>query len=568
MFCSYCGNEINECNKFCPNCGKQNKYFVDSCEKKNNIDAIKEIDSNDKTVVTENQYSFTNENLSYFRKHWQGKLSLAISYWVNNILLTSILVVLITIIIETLNFTDNPTFSATLIILMWLSVLLLTPWILIGLWRSAANHIKKYNKFFWARVVQILVVVGWIQSLTIIVNQAIPQIVEFSKIVLQNDFPNYKIKILNNGNELEIYGGIKFGLTNEIKKYFLQYPNIKVIHLNSLGGRITEAKKISKFLENKYITTYSSRGCYSACVDIFMSGEYRVINQNAQLGFHQPSFPGVTQADMYQEIEKQKTFYRKKGVKDNFIKKAFSTPPEDLWKPSNFELKQAGVIHEIVDGYNFSATDLQAFSDIKKLESTLLSIPVYQTIKTYEPEKFNEIIDIINTSIKNGDTKNNMFAKTRTIAQELYLKYLPYASNESVSNFLDLALKQTKIIYLKNPIEAYNFSMGISKAFNPYTYFSNDLIQKEQKLINDVIISAKSDPHNLPNEKDIEVIQRKIMIPLLVEFGEDLSLLNKMNPTDVEKATVVKVLIRMYEIISKLNYEEKTKYVRYFVNLN
>lgn len=586
MFCSNCGKKINETNKYCPYCGKKNKYFIDNLQNKDNriashdINIEKTINEDDNGKISErlksgiqheaNKDITANKNSSYFLKHWQGRLSLAVSYWVNNILLNIILLGLITIISHAVNFTNNPVFPSIFMILIWLFVFVSTPWVLIGLWRSAENHIKIYNKFFWARAVQILVVIGWVQSIAIFISQGFPQVVEFSKIALNKDsIPDYKITILNNGKELEISGGIKFGLTNKINEYFSKYPNIKVMHLNSLGGRVLEAQKLSKFLDNKNITTYSSTGCYSACVDIFMAGKYRVLNQKAKLGFHEPFFPGLTSADMYQEIEQQKNLYSNKGVDNNFIEKAFSTPHDDLWKPSSYELKQSGVIHKVVDGYNFSVTDLQAldtFSDIKKIESTVLNIPIYQTIKTYEPESFNKILEIINTSVKNGDTRNNMYTKVRTIIQNLFLKYLPFASDDLISDFLNLAIMQTKIIYKIDPASAYDFLMGTKLNFDINQHFSKEMLIKELKLKNDVIISANLNPQKIPQEQDIEDIQSKLFFHLMKEFGEDISLLDKNNLNDSEKAIAAKIFIRMYEIIFGFNEEEKTKIFRFLMN--
>jgi len=332
---------------------------ISSTENKNNSEIFKKAKN---IIKNEESKDFNgDENPSYFIKHWQGKLSLGVSYWINYVLLSIIFTTLVAITYEILNFdfTNNPIFPSVFIVFIWLFVLVfLTPWILIGLWRSAENHIKRNNRFFWARVVQILVVIGWAQSIAQFINIGIPQIIELSKIALNKDgIPEYKIRILNNGDELEISGGIKFGLTKEVKKYFLKYPDIKVIHLNSSGGRIAEAIKLSNFLESKDITTYSSRGCYSTCVDIFMSGKYRFIHKNAKLGFHQPFFPGASSSDLNKEIEKSKYFYISKGIKNDFVEKAFSIPHDDLWKPSHFELKQAGVIHKVVDSFASAATE-------------------------------------------------------------------------------------------------------------------------------------------------------------------------------------------------------------------
>lgn len=595
MFCSNCGKSIEVNNKFCIYCGNKNRYYKENIEaedeiieniateqeevlKDNNIKNEKSVESEKKQEISndaidkikeniekkvEEQENIGNQEMSYIKKHWYGKLSLEMSYWVNNVLFNIIFTILITVINNKIDFTNNPILPSILMIVIWLLLLVSTPWILIGLWRSAENHIKKYNKSFWAGVVKLLVIVGWIQFSIIFIKSGIPQIIEFTKIAINNDTtPKYTLKILNNGKELEISGGIRFGLTNDVREYFIKYPKIKVLHLNSNGGRISESHKLSKFLKNKNITTYSSTGCYSACTNIFMSGKYRFINKNAYLGFHQPSFAGLSESDLWEEIEKERRFYLNNGVKKDFVDKAFTTPHNDMWKPSHFELLQAGIISKVVDGTNFSSTDLSLWEDRKKLESDLLKEKVFQAIKIYEPKEFKKIIQIINSSIKNGEPRKEMFLKTRKIAQKLFLKYLPYSSNKLIIDFLKLTIEEMNAIHKKSPIVCYEFSMGTAKYFNPKDYFSKALIKKELNLMAKVIKSGATNPQKIPLAKDVEKIQTKLYISLMVDAGKDFFLLDKKKPTKSEKIKLSKVIIIMFEKILELDYSDKIKLAR------
>ncbi|MBT3408979.1 zinc-ribbon domain-containing protein [Candidatus Woesearchaeota archaeon] len=555
MYCTKCGNELKQNYKFCTRCGTKNKYFKSN---------VLKAESNKITYKENIVLNSEEQNSSYFKKHWLGQLSLAKSYWINNVLFNAIFALIILLITKNINFTNNPTIPAFFMVILWISILIITPWILIGLWRSANNHIKKYNNTFWATIVKILVVLGWIQSIILYINSGIPQIIEFSKIALNKDsLPQYEIRILNKGKELEISGGIKFGLTNEVERYFKKYPNIKILHLNSIGGRISEAKKLSRIVKNKNITTYTSTGCYSACIDIFIAGKYRFINKNADLGFHQPSFPGMDASDLNSEIAKQEQFYINQGTKKDFIKKAFSTPNNDLWKPSHFELLQANVITKVVDGSKFAVTDLYFWQDIKKLESSLLKIPLYQTIKIYEPKQFAKIVNIINSSVKDGENRIKMFSKTRKIAQSLYLKYLPYSSNKALLNTTKLMIDEMKTLYEQDPIVCYNFSMGKLNNFNPNKYFTKELLKRELNSMNEVIKTGASQPQKIPKEKEIEEIMTKLYLDLYKKIGKDVLVLDKMSSPNVNKKIASKITIKLYEEILKLKSKEKILLLRF-----
>jgi len=564
MFCANCGKELDNDNKFCPYCGYENRNYHNIID--NDAIGIKHNDLPDENSfnVKENTKYIKNDTSSYFRKHWEGKLSLGISYWVNNVLFSILLGILIVLLAENIDFTNNHVLPSIAVISLWIFIFIFTLWVLIGLWRSANNHIKKYNKYFWANVAKFLVIIGGIQFVVLFISAGFPQIVEFTKIALdKDDISDYKISILNNGKELEISGGIRFGLTNDVKKYFIEYPNINIIHLNSIGGRITEAQKLSKFLKNKKIITYSSIGCYSACVDIFMSGEYRFINTNADLGFHEPIFPGMTKDVLREATYSQKQYYLQQGVKKDFVEKAFTTPNNDMWKPSHFELIQARVIDKVVDGTEFAVTDLYLWKDAKKIESSLLKIPAYQTIKIYEPNEFNIIVQIIHSSVMNGDTRIEMYSKIRKIVQKLYLKYLPRSSDKILLDSTQLMLDEMKTLYEFDPILAYNYAMGIQDGFDPNKYFSKELLLRELNSINDVIKTGATFPQQIPSVKSIENIQSKLYLELYKKIGKDLFILDKLESNDVDKTKASQIIIKYYEEILKLPNNESVQMLRF-----
>ncbi|GEM_PF-1269789 len=311
------------------------------------------------------------KNSSYIVKHWHGKLSLGVSYWVNNVLLHGVVTILFVFLTD-IDFTDDNTSSYLIVILLWIFSMIMSPWVLVGLWRSATNHIKKYNIKFWGNVVRIMVVVGWYNVATSIIEVGIPQVFEFTKIMLAiDDIPPYKIKTLNEGREIKISGGIRFGLTNEMKKYFDKNPNIELVHLDSIGGRISEARKLSKYLDSKKISTYVSNKCHSACIDIFLGGKYRIINSQAKLGFHQPSFPGLTEEDLKVTLDVQKQYYVNQGVSVYFVDKAFLTPSEDLWEAPINELRDSGVIDKIADLNDMTIAEARAIYNVRDKKSTL-----------------------------------------------------------------------------------------------------------------------------------------------------------------------------------------------------
>ncbi len=56
------------------------------------------------------------------------------------------------------------------------------------------------------------------------------------------DVPDYTIHLLNGGTEIEIAGGIKYGLAEDFRKILKASGQVRVVHLDSIGGRLGEGQ--------------------------------------------------------------------------------------------------------------------------------------------------------------------------------------------------------------------------------------------------------------------------------------------------------------------------------------
>lgn len=77
--------------------------------------------------------------------------------------------------------------------------------------------------------------------------------------------------------------------------------------------------------------------------------------KNADLGFHQYSvarpsaiIDKATLLDLFDGQQEDAIFFQKRGVSREFTDKMYDADPENMWYPSLQELKQNGLVHEIL----------------------------------------------------------------------------------------------------------------------------------------------------------------------------------------------------------------------------
>jgi hypothetical protein len=113
-----------------------------------------------------------------------------------------------------------------------------------------------------------------------------------------------------------------------------------------------EAERMARMIRQRKLDTRVDDYCMSACISLLLAGQLRTAPHTAQVGFHQPSFPGLNARDMRGATEETRRQYIAAGVDPKFLWRALATPAEDIWVPTWDELLAANVLTqpEIVIG--------------------------------------------------------------------------------------------------------------------------------------------------------------------------------------------------------------------------
>jgi hypothetical protein len=144
------------------------------------------------------------------------------------------------------------------------------------------------------------------------------------------EIPPYDVRLLKDGTEMELSGGMPDGTADAVAHVLDGAPWVRVIHLNSMGGRIAEGLKLEGLIRKRALITYSSTSCISACTIAFLAGRERFLATDAWLGFHSTSLKLGADSFTLGNVEMRK-IYRREGLPDKLIDQALATKPGDVW---------------------------------------------------------------------------------------------------------------------------------------------------------------------------------------------------------------------------------------------
>ena len=288
---------------------------------------------------------------NYLVRHWRGELSLPMSYWLNGTVSGLVVGLVIGGMAYLINWQGDaePVVWLSTLIASWILAALLTIWQAVGIWRSAIRY-RQSGKDFWGGVAQMLTVAGLLVFPYDFATVGAPQLAGIYEIVSGDAHVGpHEFHVLANGQTLEFSGGITFGVTQELERFLNAMAGVRTVRLNSNGGRILEAQRMSDLISSRNLATFVARDCLSACTIVFLGGRERFMLPTARLGFHQPAFRGMTASNRHAAIATERQRLQQRfGLSAAFAARANSAPPGGMWYPDKDELMRERVVTRLV----------------------------------------------------------------------------------------------------------------------------------------------------------------------------------------------------------------------------
>lgn len=577
MLCLLCGVQNHADAKFCQSCGAQ-LWGSDSSNPPRADDtkssAPRPIPSPAQTVetgqATVRRSSSPNPNAaalkpslrpaSYVLRHWRGDLTLPVAYWVNVVLIGVALAALIGMLAGLLDSSISIWTMLAALVGFWSLVYAVTIWQLVGAWRSANKHRLRGGYGGWAMAARVMLVFGILQSAYVGYTQAAPQIGEVVKIASGNDpAGRWQIRVIRNATEAEISGGIGFGLTTELRRVLDAHPTVKLLHLNSDGGRIGEARRLRDLIESRGLYTYTSTRCVSACVVAFVAGRERLIGSAGRLGFHTYAFPGLTSENLATEMAADRSDFVRRGVDTEFATRAFRNSNE-MWYPTQSELIAAGVVSRVA-GFAEVAISGIPLDNLDGIDKLLRSMKLFAAFADHDRETYRKILSEYTLSIQRGDSMAELRRRTLPLAMNVVHQRLPFASDNAVLSFVSIMLEQMQILYKKDPAKCHAYVAGLES-----TTVVSDLsstLEREQQIAAEVIRTAAAGVWERPQQTRVSADLERLWTSMAEWFGNDVEMLQTPIDPSVDPKKYCEMIYALYGAAMELPQPRAAQLVKF-----
>ena len=375
---------------------------------------------------------------SWIRRHWQGELPLALSFWIIGVP-AAVAFHAISLGAGALLAEQQDMTPALVGLAAFYAVFLaVTIWQFTGIWRSAdrVRHQSKYP--IWPAAAQILACIGLVAMIGTLILRAAPQLDDGRQLALGDPAAGPRgIRILHEGSEIEISGVFARGQAESFAAALAQAPNARLVHLDSPGGRVGEALALRDLIAQHGLETYVEHQCIAACTVAYLGGKRRWLGSDAVMGFHSDKFGG---SDGPSASTALAAAYVAAGIQHSFIQKTVETPAAKVWKPSPDELISAGIVTDRAPADSFGVGGYGPAPTADSITARLGQIEALAALRKADGQRWAEIEQAYIRMAMNGDPPGefNRLVHAHTVTDTLRLRTtMPDATALTVAPLLE-----------------------------------------------------------------------------------------------------------------------------------
>lgn len=558
LYCTHCGTANAATANFCSRCGQP--ITRTTSDTGDDLSACENTTPAEAPTAVVAARSATDKAVSrnFIARHWRGEYSLGVAYWLFGLLIT-VFVAALSMIVGELGDSLNLSGRAfgLLLLIYYAVVMVVSVWQIVGVMRSAFAHSSRGGRPFWAVMAMLGVGLGAFRLATSFVVDGLPLIQEGVNMIRGEDgIPAYSLRLMRDDTELELAGGMPMGTTAAVREMLDAHPAIALVHLNSSGGRITEANKLARLIAERKLNTYTRTQCVSACTIAFLAGQERYLGEQGRIGFHSASIAGSTGSAELNVNASFKTALSRVGASPDFIDKATTTTPEDLWFPTTEQLKQAHVITATVDSSTLGLSGFSEWRNVDIIEQALLKQPVYLALSKYDADNYAKLKQLVSERVQRGRSAAEIQTDIQTlISTSIVPGYLRRAPDQALLRYWRSQIAEMRVLGGTHPEACMTF-IGLSSRFSMVDMMAlipPALIQEDLAALQAVIEqTASSAAHIKPIADDQKALEH-VFIGMTNKDPRSVEIVANPEKFIADPAAVCSAMILMYDTIFSMS---------------
>jgi hypothetical protein len=214
-----------------------------------------------------------------------------------------------------------------------------------GAWQAIRRWERLQGTSAFSRLAKLLVLsLALAAACAMVLRHRAEQVMEMARIAAGSDpLPAVQLRLEGEGRVLRLVGPLGEGSAERVEAALRASPAVRLVQLDSPGGRVFEAQAIAAEIRRRGLDTYADGLCASACTMLLLAGHDRAAAPQARIGFHRPQFAGQDD-EQVGDGHALLAAYRDAGLGAAFVARVRATRSDTMWYPSRGELQSWQVL--------------------------------------------------------------------------------------------------------------------------------------------------------------------------------------------------------------------------------
>lgn len=360
----------------------------------------------------------------------------------------------------------------------------------------------------------------------------------------------YAARGIRGGSEVEFFGEIRFGSAQDLGQALARNPDARVLHLNSPGGSIGEAREMAQLVRDRAMTTTIDRACMSACTLVFLAGKERVLVTGAELGFHRTTALDMNAAETDAIQEPDRRYMLSIGIPAAFVDRVYSTPSSTIWIPTAVELRVAHAVTEVSDRYRLSVAKVvpAGNDDFDQMNRIIAAL------KEVDPARYRQLHEHLFQQMQAGANEAQISAIVDSELTKLFTRFISHASDGVVVEYVRIFRGMLVALRTLSPDACY-FTLYPEHA--PAGFGSRQMLSAaESKQVSNIVLKAALDGavRNAPLPSDDQVAEANDALArlMIARYPADLKVLEQASKPDADHDSACGAEVDMFAVVLML----------------
>jgi hypothetical protein len=377
----------------------------------------------------------------FLAAHWRGELPLGRSLWLHAVLaggLAGLAATALSVLVDVT--AGSVRLMAAAALLAWPLALALQAWGIAGAWRSAGRHGHTRSPWIGLAARGLLALIG-MAALASAAWRDLPRTATLARLVVGSDPQGQAaVSISDDGHRLQLRGWLAPGDAARVQQAMATAPAVRVLEVDSPGGRFQEALQLAGALRGQGWTVRVRGACRDACTLVLMAGSVRQLMPEAQWGIARPA--AVSANPLFKPLVRRQlaALYAAAGIPAPLVKTGMALPHDFHWRAAWDELAAAGVATTLPYPLDVALPPGRE-APAAELADTLRSHPRWQGLDRRFPGTIAAAAERLHGARASGaDDDTAMLAALETV-EPVLAKLLFNASPELREQFAQLLLQ-------------------------------------------------------------------------------------------------------------------------------